>query len=323
MEITVPDFNRHRAARQARLAEAPARLARQIQDPVVASLVSHQVVFKRRFLADGFGFLLRHDRPVVQPSGQIADPPGVAAENLPQNHAIGPDQLADSDDAELLQFPRRLRADAKNLADRHGRQQALGLPGGNTDEAMGFAQIRRQFGEKFVRRQSHGSTQVQFSGNPGLYLPRDVLGAAEPLHAGQVEKGFIDGQLLHQGRRLPEDVHDLFRHFRVTSHPHRQENRLRAKAPRREKRHGRMDAVLPCFVGTSGDNAAGGASPHHDREALVFRMILLFHRGIKGVHIDVQNPAFLFLSFHFPFLPAPYCNPFYQLGGSFSNACPT
>src|SRR5437763_840046 len=67
-------------------------------------------------------------------------------------------------------------------------------------------------------------------------------------------------------------------------------NRVRAKAPGRTQRHGRMHAELSRFVARCGNDAALiGSATDDDRFAAQFRPLEQFNGHKERVHVDMQN----------------------------------
>ena len=116
--------------------------------------------------------------------------------------------------------------------------------------------------------------------------------AVQPLRAGEVEIGFVDGGHFHLGRKAAQDFVSLVRVLSVSLRVSVDEERLWAELGRSAQRHGRMHTKLPGRVGSGGNNTALVAlSTYDDRLALEGWVVELFHGDEERVHIDVEDGA--------------------------------
>src|SRR5438876_3221938 len=71
-----------------------------------------------------------------------------------------------------------------------------------------------------------------------------------------------------------------------------QEHSIKAETFRSNSRHRRTDSKLSCFVGSGADNGATTPPSDDDRLAAQLRIVALFDRRIKGVHVDMNDLAY-------------------------------
>ena len=111
------------------------------------------------------------------------------------------------------------------------------------------------------------------------------------LHAGDVEEGLIQGQRFDEGRVMGQDQAYLMGNTPVMGHAHRQEDAIRTEPAGQFHAHGRMDAISPGFIRRRRDDAPLHQAADDDRQALQGRIIPLFYRSIKRIHIDMHDPS--------------------------------
>src|SRR5439155_436631 len=70
-----------------------------------------------------------------------------------------------------------------------------------------------------------------------------------------------------------------------------QEHSIKAETFRSNSRHRRTDSKLSCFIGSGADNGATTPPSDDDRLAAQLRIVALFDRRIKGVHVDMNDLA--------------------------------
>jgi hypothetical protein len=88
-----------------------------------------------------------------------------------------------------------------------------------------------------------------------------------------------------------KDREYLSRHFLVAAHARTHADGLRAAPQRLADRHSRAHAELAHFI-TGGSHYAPSADTTDDQgKTCELGTIVLLDRGVKGVHIDVQNCA--------------------------------
>ena len=113
--------------------------------------------------------------------------------------------------------------------------------------------------------------------------------SVEAFGAGQVQEGLINRYRLDEGGELPQDHHDLPRHLLVAVHPRGHEHRVRALLTGLEDRHGGAHAEAAGLVAGGRDDPAVGRPADDDALAPQLRVVQLLHRGVEGIHVDVQN----------------------------------
>jgi hypothetical protein len=97
-----------------------------------------------------------------------------------------------------------------------------------------------------------------------------------------------------------EDLHDVSGNGAIDLETRREKNRLGAQPEGRPGGHSGVNPELSGLVGTVRNDASPIRRPTDDHcSAAQFRLIALFDRRIKGIHIDMYNGAVLwhFLSF--------------------------
>ena len=119
--------------------------------------------------------------------------------------------MADPGHAGLGEPRLRRGADARDDRDRLVGEEIRGLRAADDREAARLLEIRRDLGEELVVGQPDRDRDADFLLDPpGEARERDG-GAAmmQPLRAGEIEKGLVDGDRLHQRRQLQHELAHL------------------------------------------------------------------------------------------------------------------
>ena len=112
--------------------------------------------------------------------------------------------------------------------------------------------------------------------------------AMQAFGAGQVEKGLVDRDGLHQGGNVPHHFADIAADTSVFCHVGFDDNRIGAGAQSLEHRHRGMDTVLPRHITGGHHDAAFLAADEH---GLVpeGRIVAFLDTCIEGIAIDMGN----------------------------------
>jgi hypothetical protein len=109
---------------------------------------------------------------------------------------------------------------------------------------------------------------------------------------GHVEKGLIDGNLLHQRRQPLQNRHHPPRHRRILAVARRHDEQRRAESQRLAHRHGGVDPQPPRRIGAGGDDAATfGPAADRKRLAAQSRVAQFLDRTEEGVEIEMDDLA--------------------------------
>src|SRR5207245_3581184 len=108
------------------------------------------------FGADRFGLAVRDDVPVIASVCQLPDVLAGFAEVVDEDLLRRSRQLANRADAEIMQAPFALLADAPDSADRKRRQKFHDMVWIDYEQAVGLTGIARQLGQVFVGRHADG-----------------------------------------------------------------------------------------------------------------------------------------------------------------------
>ncbi len=149
-----------------------------------------------------------------------------------------------------------------------------------------------QLGEKLVVRNAGRRGQAGLVEDAGADFRRrrGRRGNASEIF-GNVEIGFVERERLDERRVVREDRTDLLRNGSIDIEPWRHEQKVRAFAQRRARRHRRAHAEGARLVARRGDNPALCRIADRDRAAPRGRIIALLDRRVEGVHIDVDDLA--------------------------------
>jgi hypothetical protein len=275
-EVPAADLHRHAAGDEVLRAQPCTGLVRQPRDLALQLRAVGDIRFEGFFRADLFLVEVRHDRSVVDPGGSLLHALRVTAEDRAQPRRGGLSQFAKRADAERLDLGRRFRAEAEQLADRQGVQQAGHVLRPHHDEAIGLAQVRGDLRHQLVGGQAHGCGESGAVADALLDLTGNVLRAAERADAGRdVEESFIERQALHQGRELVEDRKDFLRDRAVVGNARGHADRVRATAQCLARRHGRVHPELAHLVARGGDDASPTRPADDHRLAAQCRIVAL------------------------------------------------
>jgi hypothetical protein len=127
--------------------------------------------------------------------------------------------------------------------------------------------------------------------NSLLDLAGDVGRRAKQLFAGaHIQERLVQRQRFDFTGIAVEYLMNLFRNFDVQRHIHRQAHQLRAATQRRGHRHGAAHPELARLViGSRHHTTPAGRAAHRHRLAGQLGMLAHLDRGIKRIHIDVDN----------------------------------
>ena len=116
-----------------------------------------------------------------------------------------------------------------------------------------------------------------------------------PERIRHIEKSFINGKHLDQGRVLAQFLENRLRGLDILSAVSGHDDRMRTQPLRLTETHARFDTVRPRLV-TCGRHhtAREGVSTHQHGFAANQRISALLHGRKKRVHIDVENDAVTF-----------------------------
>ena len=208
-EIRCPDLECHRAAAQSAGTQTPAHFLCQVPERCQACISAKEIFRIRLFPAQGLPFFVRNHGTVVQTLRKAQQRFGIPARQRTQERGRTGSQLADCCDAQTVQGRCCLLADAKDTPDRKGCDPGFGRFRTDDGEAVRFFHVTGQLGQEFIGRQSYGSGEPCGFPDGGFDLwPQGNDPARESFHTGHIEKGFIDGNRFHTGRKLVEDVPD-------------------------------------------------------------------------------------------------------------------
>ena len=107
----------------------------------------------------------------------------------------------------------------------------------------------------------------------------------DPAHAAHVEERLVDRQSLDERRDVVEDPVGRLARRGVGVHPRRNDDRVRAEAPRPAERHRRLHAEGLRLVARREDHA--GADDH--RPPAQARVVALLDRRVERVQIRVED----------------------------------
>ena len=183
-------------------------------------------------------------------------------------------------------------SDTPELFDVERFDEIEGFVGMNDVEAIGFAIVGSHFGEEFVVRDSGRGNEVEFCADALFDFAGNVDGEFDAgLVVGDVEKRFIERDRFNKVGVGVEDFVDLGRDLFVDLHATRHEDEVGAELFGFDRRHSRTDTEAARFVASGRHNTTHIAVAHGDGFALKFGVVALFHRSIKGIHVDMYDFA--------------------------------
>jgi len=240
---------------------------------------------------DRLGLAVGDDGAIIDTPGQSPEMFTVGAEAARKQLERQPAEIGNRANTELLHDLATLPTDAPNLRDRQGVQKPLNVFGLDHDEAVRLLQVAGYLGQELVWRHTRGRDQPHFLADCLAGLSGDVDGRAEqPAAAGDIQERLIQRERFDQRRVAGKNLADLPRDFSVVIQPDRQENCLGAEPPGGSRGHGAMNPeVAGGVIGGRHDPALFGRTSHDDWPTDKFRTIPLLDRGVKSVHVDVND----------------------------------
>lgn len=200
--------------------------------------------------------------------------------------------VSDGAESGSEKFFLRHLAHAPKTANGKGREDFPFSAVGDDAEAVRLFHVTRHLGKEFIRRDAdrgcemHGGTDFLFDGAPDR-SQRWILVS----HAGDVEKGFVQGNRLVGVRVVEHDLMDRIRRLTVRFEARRDEAAMGAEALCLREGHRRMHAKGASFVGRGRDDAPAALPADDDGLALERGVVPLLDGRKKGVHIDMHDPA--------------------------------
>ncbi len=160
------------------------------------------------------------------------------------------------------------------------------------DEPVGLAKARGDLGGELVGRDPGGGGQPCVPADLILHGLGQLAGfrdRARPL--AHVEIALVQGKRFDERRVLTQDRPDALGHVTVVIHPRVDNHQLGTESPGTEHRHGGPDPEPARFVGRRCHHGAPRATADDDRLTRERGVIPLLHRGVEGVHVDVNDSA--------------------------------
>ncbi|ESW64867.1 hypothetical protein X771_24470 [Mesorhizobium sp. LSJC277A00] len=189
-------------------------------------------------------------------------------------------------DADLGQPRLGRRADAPHQADRQIMQE--GKFGVRIDhhQAVGLGHLRGDLGQMLGARHADRDRQAELCPDAPTHRGGDLGRRPEQMRAaGDVGKGFIDGNPLDQRREIVEHLDGGVAQPLIVGEMAADEDQSGAKLARALSGHAAAHAENPGFVGSGKHDAAADG----DRLAPERRVEQLLDRGVEGVEIRMQD----------------------------------
>ena len=157
-------------------------------------------------------------------------------------------------------------------------------------DAVGFVDVRADFGQEFDRGRAHRAGEpAGDGGDAGLHAGDEFFqGAEQAFQAGGVHIGLVHAGLFHQGGKFAQGRHDGVGNFGVAAVSATQNHSLGAEPSGRAHGHGGAHAKGPRLIGAGGNHAPLAAA-HNDGAAAQLWIVPLLHGSEKGVHVQMQN----------------------------------
>lgn len=226
-------------------------------------------------------------------------PPERRPERTDQGAQVAGIILEVADRLDSLLTEDALRGPPRTVEGAHGQgaQELDLLPFGDQGQPVGFLVVAGDLGQELVCGNADSRGQPPLRGDPLFQLPGQgnspeqgavrVLGLAG---CRQVEVRFVNGHLVHNGPRLPDDSHDPARLLPVVVHLGPDECAPGAEPAGRGAGHRRADTILPGLVAGGADYPAlGGRRPDNHRLAAERRIVALLDGGIKRIHVQMED----------------------------------
>ena len=137
-------------------------------------------------------------------------------------------ELARGGDPDAVEPDGGRRADPPDPLDREWVKEGELVPGRDEEEPVGLGDCAGDLARCFVRAMPTVSGQAQALPGGAAEADGDLPGCAgDPLHAPDVEEGFVDREPFDRRRRVLEEGEERTARLRVSGHP-RRERRARA-----------------------------------------------------------------------------------------------
>ncbi len=158
------------------------------------------------------------------------------------------------------------------------------------EEPVRLAVIGGKFGEEFIVGDACRSREFGFGANPCPDFFRDLCRGGDAFDVfGHVEIGLVKRQGLDDRRVSGEDFPDLQGDRLVSVEARLDEDQIGAFPLGCDRRHRGMHAEPACFVTCRRDHTAFARSADRNRLAPQLRIVTLFDRCVKRIHIDMDD----------------------------------
>ncbi len=210
-EVGITQLDRHRARLQVVLAQLGGHLVAHAEQLTPQLHTVTDVPGEGLLPAHGLDLTLGHDGPVVDAVGRAPQPLAVSPEPSTQVRQRQSRQIADDLEAQTLQGRSAYGAGAPQPGQRQrGEKGRLGA-GRHDHDAVRLAQVTGNLGHQLVGRDPERSRQPQLglhpilqgTGKPSRPPARSGFPGPIELGAGDIQKSFVDGNLLQERRAAP------------------------------------------------------------------------------------------------------------------------
>jgi hypothetical protein len=211
---------------------------------------------------------------------------GGGTEYRPQRTLAEFGQLTDAGDALLVQRARGDVADTPESLHRQRMQELQFAVRRDQPQPVGLGDGAGHLGEELGAGDAHRDGQADPVADLRAQPRRDGDRLArDPAQPADVEKGLVDGDSLHYGRGVAEDLEDGLARLGVGRHPRWHHDRVRAQPARLPAVHRGAHPECLRLIARRQHHAA--ADDH--RLAAQPRVVTLLDRGVERVEVGMQD----------------------------------
>ena len=286
-EVAVAEAQHDRAAHPVAVAQAAGEPIDDLGEDEVEFVGRARAAAERALRADGPAAPRGVDRArIPQPGQRVQVRAGRLAQQPLGGRGFELGQLPDGADAEPVQLLGGHGTDPPQPFDRQREQERLLPLGFDHEQPVGLADRAGDLGEELGPRDPDRDGQSDLRTNPLTQSHRDLLGRArDASETADLQKRLVDGEPLHERRRIAEDREHVSTGRGVGVHPRRDDHGIRAQVARLPAAHRGAHPTGLRLVARRQHHAAAD----DDRPAAQRGRVTLLDRGVEGVEIGVQH----------------------------------
>lgn len=251
-----------------------------------------QIAGERLFTTDALTLSARQHGSVVDPAHELVEDRTGSAKLFRKKCERHAAHVCTQIEAFRTKFRSRCRSHPPQSLNRELVYEGLGSIRVDRAEAVRLSPIACDLREELVVGNAGTCNKSQLPPNVRLDATGNFSTLSDPKLVGRnVEIRLVERQGLNQIRITAENCVDLAGYLSIVLQSGFNENQIRTKRFCFRTRHGASDAVSAGFVACGCDNPPPLGMADGNRTTAKSRIVALLNRGIKRIHVDVDDAA--------------------------------